>query len=238
MIKTLLPCTLLFTACALEPVDAGDVGDETATDEAALTAEVEAAPALTAIPAFRSVMTTTAGLDVMKPTGTAAGDLLLAFAEYDANPMQLTPPAGWTLVHDQLSGAGTPQVLHAVVFQHRAGANEPAEYMFNAPAGVFVDLQIAAYTGVTAVDGHSGEGVKTGSILAPDLVTVQNNELLVSFFVDFEFGSWSTVPGMVKRTNFDANSIQDVLIPTAGHTGKKIASCTFGQQAAVNVTLK
>ena len=231
-LSKLLPATLLLTACAVDA--APDEPEATATDEAALSAT----PQLTAIPTFKAVMTTTNGLSVMKPTGTVSGDFLLAFAEYDATPMQLTPPAGWTLVADQLSGSGTPQVMHAVVFSHRAGASEPDEFMFNAPSGVFVDLQVASYTGVTAVDGHSGEGVRTGTILAPDLVTVAANELLVSLFVDFEFGSWSTSAGMTQRTNFDANSIQDVRIPLAGHTEKHLASCTFGQQAAVNVTLR
>lgn len=223
----LLPFTLLFAASAAFAAPADD-----------LDTEAVAAPQILATPTFRSVMTTQNGLDVMKPTGTVSGDLLLAFAEYDAASMQLMPPAGWTLVHDQFVGGGSTEAFHAVVFQHRAGASEPDEYMFMAPAGVFVDLQIAAYSGVTAVEAHAGVGAQASQILAPDLVTTVANELLVAFYVDFSFGSWSTSAGLTQRTNFDANSLQDVRIPVAGHTGKKIAACTFGQLSGIAITLR
>jgi hypothetical protein len=227
----LLPFTLLFAASAASAAPADD-------DLAAAADATGAAPQILATPTFRSVMTTQNGLDVMKPTGTVAGDFLLAFAEYDAATMQLVPPAGWTLVHDQFVGGGSAQAFHAVVFSHRAGTSEPDEYMFSAPAGVFVDLQIAAYTGVTAVEAHAGVGAQASAILAPDLVTTVANELLVAFYVDFNFGSWSTAAGLTQRTDFDANSLQDVRIAAAGHTGKKIASCTFGNLAGIAITLK
>jgi hypothetical protein len=193
--------------------------------------------AVTGTPAFRSFMHTQNGLSVMKPAGLVTGDFMLAALEYDADPLRVTPPTGWTLVVDQKAGAGTPQVLHTPVYSHIATANEPAEYMFTAPAGVYVDITIAAYTGATQVDKVSGAGALTSTIVAPSLNTSVANELLVGFFVDFEFGNWTTATGMTVRANFDANSLQDAIIPVSP-TGKRPASNTNGQQAAVNILLK
>ena len=226
----LLPITALLSACMTSAPD-----DDLLDPQAPVG---ETVSAVTGVPAFRSLSTYQNGTTIDRPAGLMAGDFMLAALEYDADPVSITPPTGWTLRADQISGAGTPKVFHALVFSHTATATEPAQYTFNAPSGVFVDITMAAYTGATAVDQVSGVGAFTDIILAPNLFTVQPNELLVSFFVDFDFGSWTVATGETQRANFDANSLQDVLIPAVGPTLKHLASCTFGQQAAINVLLK
>jgi hypothetical protein len=222
----ILPITALLSACA---VDAP--GDELESAPSVATAT----SAVTAVPAFRSFAHVQNGTSVMQPAGLMAGDFLHATLEYDATPVQIVPPTGWTLVADQISGAGTAQVFHALVYSHVATANEPADYMFDAPAGVYVDIQITDYTGVSKVDQTAGVGV----ITAPNLFTTAANELLVSFFVAFDFGSWSVATGETQRSNFDANSVQDVVIPVAGSpTLKRPASTTTTQQAAINILIK
>ena len=226
----LLPIVVLVPACLASAPD-----DDTLAPSAPAG---ETVSAVTTIPAFRSLSTYQNGTTVDRPAGLMAGDFMLAALEYDADPVSITPPTGWTLRADQISGAGTSKVFHALVFSHTATASEPAQYMFMAPSGVFVDITMAAYTGVTAVDQVSGVGAFTETIAAPNLFTTQDNEMLVSFFVDFDFGSWSVATGENQRASFDANSLQDVLIPAFGPTLKHPATCTFGQQAAVNVLLK
>jgi hypothetical protein len=228
--RNILPTLALLPACLCSAAD-DDLLDTS-------TPVAETTSAITGVPAFRSLSTTQNGTTIYRPAGVAAGDFLLAALEYDATPVQVVPPTGWTLVADQIAGAGTPKVFHALIFKHVATASEPAEYMFNAPPGVYVDITIAAYTSVTAVDQVSSVGVFTGIITAPNMFTTVANEMLVSFFVDFDFGSWTVATGETQRSNFDANSLQDVLLPVVGPTDKHPASCTTSQQAAVNVLLK
>jgi hypothetical protein len=194
--------------------------------------------AITSVPAFKSLSTVQNATTIARPAGLAAGDFLLAALEYDATPVMLTPPPGWTLVADQISGVGTAQVFHALVYSHIATSSEPAQYMFTAPADVYVDIQIADYTGVTAVHAVSSLAALTTTIAAPNLFTTQANELLVSVFIDFDFGSWTVASGETQRSDFDANSLQDVLIPEVGPTNKHPASNTSSQQVAINVLLK
>ncbi len=226
----LLPITALLSACMTSAPD-----DDMLAPQAPVG---ETVSAVTGVPAFRSLSTYQNGTTIDQPAGVLAGDFMLAALEYDANPVVITPPTGWTLRADQISGAGTSKVFHALVFSHTATASEPAQYMFDVPSGVFVDITMAAYTGVTAVDQVSGAGALTDTILAPNLFTTQANEMLVSFFVDFDFGSWTVATGETQRANFDANSLQDVLIPAVGPTLKHPASCTLSQEAAINVLLK
>jgi len=230
MFHKLLPLTALLPACMTSAPDDDLLDPQTPVGESVA--------AVTGVPAFRSLSTYQNGTTVDRPAGLMAGDFMLAALEYDADPVSITPPTGWTLRADQISGSGTPQVFHALVFSHTATASEPAQYTFAAPSGVFVDITMAAYTGATAVDQVSGAGALTDIILAPNLFTVQPNELLVSFFVDFDFGSWTVATGETQRANFDANSLQDVLIPAVGPTLKHPATCTLGQEAAINVLLK
>ncbi len=242
-LSKLLPITLLISGCALDASDAATDNNDDDTDELITgerQGELAAAPSadLAALPAFRSRMTTTNGTSVMRPTGVVAGDFLIAALEYCATPVQVTPPAGWTLVHDQISGAGTSQVFHGLVYSHVATANEPAEYQFTAPAGVYVSAQVAAYTGVSRVEEHAGVGAFTSTITAPNLTTTIANQMLVSVFIDFEFGVWTTGTGLTQRSNFDANSLQDAIVPVPGPTQKRLASNTFGAQAAISLTLR
>ena len=189
-------------------------------------------------PAFRSITTTTNGTTVSKPSGVVAGDVLLAALEVCADPVVVTPPAGWTLVHNQPSGQGTADAFHAIVYKHVATASEPSEYTFDVPSGAYTSVEIAAYSGVTAVESSAGASATGTSITAPSLTTSQANELLVVFYVDFAYGPWSTASDLTLRSDFDSNSLQDALIPAAGPTGTRTATNTHGALAAVSLTLK
>lgn len=81
-------------------------------------------------------------------------------------------------------------------------------------------------------------GVFTTTITAPNLFTTRANEMLVSVFIDFDFDSWTVATGETQRSDFDANSLQDVLLPVVGATDKHPASNTTSQQAAINILLK
>ena len=218
-----LPVAVLLSACAIEAPD-----PSTATVESPIIG----------VPRFISVTTTQNGTNIARPAGVIPGDFLIAALEYDADPVYITPPPGFTLVADQIAGAGTPQVLHALVFTHVVVEDDPAQFCFYAPDGVYVDITLAGYAGVTTVDKVSGAGALTSTIAAPSVVASVANELLVSVFIDFEFGSWTTASGLTKRANFDANSLQDAVVAVPGPIVKHPASCTFGPMAAVNILVR
>src|SRR6202035_3360133 len=79
-------------------------------------------------PSFRSQSSVTNGTTVAKPAGTAAGDLLLATLEVDADPATVTGPAGWTLLMDTPAAVGTASAFHAQVWYRTATASEPSSY--------------------------------------------------------------------------------------------------------------
>src|SRR5262249_22299984 len=121
----------------------------TSPASAASNAVTPAAGSVTPVaPAFRSSATVTNGFTVSQPLGVAAGDLLLASMEIDADPVTVTPPAGWTQLLDTLTGAGTPQAFHAQVWYKVATATEPASYTWTITGSPYNDIRILAYPNV------------------------------------------------------------------------------------------
>lgn len=80
-----------------------------------------------------------------KPTGTASGDLLLAF--FSSNSQACTPPAGWTLLTDE-----TTEVFRLQAYYKVAGGSEPASYSFSVGAAAPLVLSITALRGVDTGD--------------------------------------------------------------------------------------
>lgn len=189
-------------------------------------------------PHLRSIATATASSTVDAPSEIEPGDVLIAAFEYCADPVDFTPPAGWTLVKDQISGAGTEQVFHALVYKKIATTSEPSAYEFEAPSGVYVSSQVAAYGGVSTVGSVASAQAFASSIAAPSLTTTAANQLLVVFYTDYVYGPWSTAPGMTQQSDFDANSLQDELRTAAGPTGTRTATNSYGALSAVSLVLQ
>jgi len=100
------------------------------------------------VPAFRSTSSVTNGTVVTKPSGTAAGDLLLATLEVDEDPATVTAPSGWTLLQDTVGAPGTGNAFHTQVWWKLAGGSEPASYAWTVSGGPWVDIGVLAYTNV------------------------------------------------------------------------------------------
>lgn len=189
-------------------------------------------------PHLRSISTATNSATVPAPDDIEAGDLLVAAFEYCAHPVAFTPPAGWTKVADQISGAGTDQVFHALVYTRVATASEPADYAFTAPPGVYVSSQVAAYAGVSTVGQVASTQAFGTSIAAPSVTTTGPGQLLVVVFTDFVYGAWSTAAGLTQQSDFDSNSLQDELRPAAGPTGTRTATNSAGALSAISLRLQ
>lgn len=75
-----------------------------------------------------------------KPTGTASGDLLLAF--FTSNSQNATAPSGWTQIFDT-----TIEVFRTQVFRKVAGSSEPSNYQFSVGSPAPLVLSITALRG-------------------------------------------------------------------------------------------
>ena len=123
----------------------------------------------------------TATLVLPRPTGTAAGDVVLAAVSVRATPT-ITAPSGWSLVRRDSRGTAFTQA----VYVHVAGASEPATYTFSFNSSQTAVGTIAAYSGVdnaTPIAGNSGQANKSSAaIIAPSITTPVSNTELVGFF--------------------------------------------------------
>ncbi|WP_438009644.1 FG-GAP repeat protein [Sorangium sp. So ce321] len=188
---------------------------------------------------FRSIETTIDSTTVALPEGCLPGDLLLAALEVVADPPDVTPPSGFTLVHDQ-SSSTSDGPFHAMVYTKVVGSSEPAEYTFDVPVGVWVDIHLACYSGVSSAVASAGASATGPSISAPSVTPSSPGGILVTFFSGYSYGTWSTPAGLTQRSDVDSNSIQDQVITTASATGARTATSSGDPNglAAVSVILQ
>jgi hypothetical protein len=181
-------------------------------------------------PSFRSQSSVTNGTTVARPAGAAAGDLLLATLEVDADPATVSGPSGWTLLMDTPAALGTVSAFHAQVWYRVATSSEPASYTWTVGGNPWVDIGVLDYTGVNTaspVDVSSGSyvGVTTaGSTNA--VTTTAANDLVVALFIDYNSATWTAGAGTTKRYDFDGNTAEDAVQASPGSTGSKTATAS------------
>jgi hypothetical protein len=180
------------------------------------------------VPAFRSQASVTNGTTVSRPSGVAAGDLLLATLEVDEDPATVSGPAGWTLLLDTPAAQGTGSAFHAQVWYKVAGSSEPGSYSWTVSGSPWVDIGLLDYSNVnqaSPIDVSAGRyaGV-TATPSTSTVTTTAANEMLVALFINFDSGTWTAGSGMTKRYDFDSNEAQDALQAAAGSTGTKTAT--------------
>ncbi len=192
-------------------------------------------------PAFRSAATVTNGTTVAKPSGLAAGDLLLAAIEIDADPVTVTPPAGWTLLLDTPAAQGTAQAFHTQVWYRLASASEPASYTWTVAGSPYVDIGLLDYANVnqaSPVDVSAGRDAgSTSTPTTSAVTTTAGNEMVVGLFVNYNLGSWTAGSAMTKRYDFDSNEAQDAVQAAAGSTGTKTATNTTAAPTTAQIVV-
>lgn len=145
------------------PIDGGDSNTESTVTAGALRLDVFAVPQIVEpaprpVPQIVGTPTTASAINtavtVTKPTGTAAGDILLAICGNNFGmSTDITAPAGWAMLHsvnDGLAGLGG---AHLRVFTKVAGASEPASYTFGNQALVEEVVCLVALRNAGAVGG-------------------------------------------------------------------------------------
>jgi hypothetical protein len=221
-------CAFGLVACAGEAPDSESIVTVSQKDESG--------------PAFKSISTSINSTTVDAPAGVTEGDFLIAALEDDTDPADITPPSGWTRLANVPAGPGSenPAIyFHALVYTHVATSSEPSTYTFASSSGAYVDVQVAAYTGVSSVDTWGEAAESFTSIRVPAVTPSSSNDLFVVFLSAWDFGVWSTVPGMTARSNVDANSIQDQVLSSSATVGGVSVPDTvsFSPSTAVSILL-
>lgn len=168
-----------------------------------------------------------------RPTGLAAGDLLIAAMRvYDGHT--ITPPSGWT----EITGMKTTSALtwaDQLLFYRIVGSGDGASDVWESstPHAERV-IAMAAFRGVDSwtlpasvfVDNTSG-----GTIVAPTVVAGSAEDRLVGFFFTFGDSRTITVSGMTERGQYwDSGysawtaAVFDEVLSASGSTGTRTAT--------------
>lgn len=122
---------------------------------------------------------TTAGLLINKPTGTAAGDIMVAFIGVGYLTLtSITPPSGWTLIDSQLLVSPDMYAYYKV-----AGASEPASYTWSTTGTTLVMSggihRIIGQHATTPINVSAKAAASAISPVAPTVTTTATNCLVL-----------------------------------------------------------
>lgn len=130
---------------------------------------------------------------VTKPSGTASGDQLLAFVAWRPPSVDtygtMTPPSGWTLMHEQAANSGGRFKLY--VYQKVAGGSEPSDYTWTSDISSGtrqMRIYIGAYQSVASGYEIADSAIQLNNTddstaEAPDVTADSTPALQVSFHV-------------------------------------------------------
>ncbi|WP_148714450.1 DUF6701 domain-containing protein [Chitinolyticbacter meiyuanensis] len=187
----------------------------------------------------QQLVPTNSTLTIPVPAGTVAGDVLLAQVTGSANPLIITPPAGWTLIRSNsqnLLAAGITQALYYRV----ATGSEPASYTFTLSVAAWVAGSMITFRGVnttTPVLGHAGQGGVLLLATAPAVAGCPAGAMQVGFF-GFNTGALGLTigAGQTPYATTTTNALLGVTILNGGVILGSAGSCTAVTTLAVNVT--
>lgn len=176
-------------------------------------------------------------ISINKPTGVAAGDLMVAVLYVEcASPPTITPPSGWVS-----RGTGTGSATRAQVFTKIAGPSESTTYDFTSSLTIVAgSCAIAAYRGAILIGNDAfSAAFGTGSeVVAPSVVTAGPNATLLAGFMATALGIGVT--GMTQRVavyNGSRNvAMFDQNIASPGATGTRtytFSNAGFGYSLAI-----
>ena len=218
-------------------VDATDTFTWTVTDVPA-----GSAIALRAV-SFGSNNASTTSIVLNRPSGTLAGDVMLASLDVRGTST-VTAPAGWTLVRTDTFTSS----LRMHVYWRLATGSDPATWTWTFSGSRLAVGVIHAYSGVnttTPIDASGGQAAASSSTTAtaPSITTTVANTMLVSFFANMSNSTWTPPAGFVERADLIGTSSSqttsmmsaDVLRPAVGATGTAVATATMSSGNAAQL---
>ena len=175
-------------------------------------------------------------IPIGKPSGTVAGNLLLATIGQDQHDAVISAPSGWTLISRGAGGADFTKDAYLAIFYKIAGSSEPSSYSFTSTKGENFAAAILRYSGVDTaapvthpgVDSDGFSGNKSTTPTAPSVSTVYTNTKVVRIFTQKQGENSVTSPtGTVERVVVDEDGnitlgVADSNKTSTGSTGSAV----------------
>ncbi len=166
-------------------------------------------------------------LAIPVPTGTQAGDVMLAVVDVKASPT-VTGPTGWTLVSNTVNGSN----LRQLVYWRVATPMEPGGYTWSYGENRAASGAIMVYSGVHAtapVETFSAATGSTTEITAPSVSSSFDGARIVGAFGIGADSAISPPAGMTERGEIASaarlrTEVADYVLGPAGPTGAKTAT--------------
>ena len=162
-----------FWQCALFPSLEGLSGGADASSGGSDGAPVDAARAPTFHGASANPGGTLTELELARPDGTAAGDLLVASVVYRGS-MEIAAPAGWTILLDTPRDGG-----HLTSFVRTSVPEEPASHVFTVPVSFGLAGGVTAWGDATAIEASARATGDGETVMLPAVVGVGRTLLAV-----------------------------------------------------------
>jgi MSHA biogenesis protein MshQ len=153
-------------------------------------------------------------LDV--PSGTIADDVMIASVAVRPDTMNITAPAGWTLIRLLTQGGGSSNRL--ATYYRVADGSEPASYTWTFTGGTHAGAVggIATFSGVdtaTPIDDEAGQATAADTDhIAPSVTTTANGGMLVTIHEFSSAVTWTSPGGMSEAVDIAS-------LPTPDATG-------------------
>jgi|GEM_PF-554750 len=184
---------------------------------------------------------------VAKPSGTVAGDLLVAVVDFEkgANVTTFTPPSGWTLIRRDNQST----YIGMATFYRIAGASEGASYVWTLNGSPKWAAGIARISGVNTgspINASNGSVLNTGNPAAPSVNTTVNSTLVLAFYANKKNATYIPEGSTTERwdapnvaSNQPSNMMATFGVVSAGASGSKTstASDATGDWVAQQVAL-
>jgi len=136
------------------------------------------------------------GLTIAKPTGTIAGDFMVAAIGVQDDSVTIAEPSGWTLLRRMNQGSGTDNSL--AIYTKAAGASEPANYTWTITGSNYAHAVggIQSFSGVDTANGpvNAEDGGSTSSSTShstPSITPTVANTMLVTAHTFASSRTWN-----------------------------------------------
>lgn len=170
---------------------------------------------------------------ITKPTGTASGELLVAFLSMNNNPT-VTPPSGWVSIGRATLSGATGEAFYKV-----AGDSEPADYTFTLSFAATGSIIAARFSGqnATVPDVSASTNTGTGTTATGLSITTVTDGAMLIAFVSVDSTTAPTLPsGMTDIGSTAAGKALRVAYETrasAGATGDRTSTTTNNAWGAI-----
>lgn len=183
-----------------------------------------------------SVSPTSSTATISKPSGTSAGDLLVALI---AGGSAITAPSGWTLVvqRTEINQTGMQTGIWYRVCDGSEGSSFAWTVSGTKVGGVILRYTGTAQSSVSDPTNGGSDQNNSGTPTAPTITTGTANDVLLTIHGAVAFsGTWTTPSGMTlrqKEEGFGTSNtpnwiVSELALGGAGATGAKAAAYSAG----------